>query len=106
MNLNSIDSINFLTLLQFLTYVQNLDYQTDSLGTTYYRKVNFRIQDFWNYKKESNNYYQLKKVLLFFEQLQKNSLVKIFSDTNYRSLVTIPEVNLRKDEQKFWVAEV
>ncbi|MFM7682019.1 MAG: hypothetical protein ACKO7P_04665 [Bacteroidota bacterium] len=83
-----------------------MDYQTDSLGTTYYRKVNFRIQDFWNYKKESNNYYQLKKVLLFFEQLQKNSLVKIFSDTNYRSLVTIPEVNLRKDEQKFWVAEV
>ena len=56
-----------------------------------------------SYKKKSLNYYQLKKLIGFFDKLQANSLVKFFSRKHYRSLVTIPEVNLRKD--KSWVAD-
>jgi len=45
-------------------------------------------------------------LLDFFDELQINSLIKIFSDTQYRSLVTIPEVKLEKGKQNTWVANV
>ncbi len=87
-----------------LFYAQDLDFTSDSLGTTRYRLVVFRVQDFLKYQ---NNYclpkyyfYQLKKLLIFFDELQENSLIKIFSDKQYRSLVTIPEVNLEKSNKK------
>lgn len=41
----------FFTLLQFLVYAQNLNYEIDSLGSTYYRRVVFRVQDFLESKK-------------------------------------------------------
>lgn len=77
---STIDRQQFFTLLQFLVYAQNLDYEIDSLGSTYYRRVVFRVQDFLEYTKQSNNYYQLKKLLKFFEELQKNSLIQFLSD--------------------------
>jgi hypothetical protein len=36
----------FFTLLQFLVYAQNLEYQADSLGSTDYRCVSFQVRDF------------------------------------------------------------
>ena len=44
-------------------------------------------------------------MLKFFEELQKNSLIQFFSDTKYRSLVTIPEVLFDKGKQNSWIAE-
>lgn len=46
----------------------------------------------------------------FFNQIQTNSFIKFFSDTKYRSLVTIPEVKLQKSKQnsrigKVWITE-
>ena len=41
-----------------------------------------------------------------FKELQTNSLIKFFSDTQYRSLVTIPEVKLEKEKQNTWIANV
>ena len=64
-----------------MIYAQSLDYEIDSVGSTYYRLVIFRVQDFLKYKQESNNYYQLKKWLKFFNEIQTNSLIKFFSDT-------------------------
>lgn len=101
-----IDRKNFLNLLQFLVYAQSLDYQIDSLGPTSYRQVVFPVKDFLKYKKESDNYYQLKKLLEFFDELQTNSLIKFFSDTQYRVLVTISEVILEKGKQNSWIAKV
>jgi hypothetical protein len=103
---SEIDRKNFFNFLQFLVYEQSLDYEIDSLGPTYYRQVIFRVQDFLKYQKESNNYYQLKKLVEFFDELQGNSLIKSFSDTHYRSLVTIPEVDLQKSNQNCWTAKV
>lgn len=103
---STIDRQQFFTLLQFLVYAQNLDYEIDSLGSTYYRRVVFQVQDFLEYTKQSNNYYQLKKLLKFFEELQKNSLIQFFSDIKYRSLVTIPEVRFDKGKQNSWIAQV
>jgi predicted HicB family RNase H-like nuclease len=99
----------FISLLQFLVYAQNLDYEIGSLGSTSYRLVTFRVQDFLKVQKpniKSTNYYQLKKLIEFLDELQRNSLIKFFTDTKYRSLVTIPEVNLQKSKQHSWIAEV
>jgi len=101
-----VDRKRFFTLLQFLVYAQTLDYEIDSLKSTRYRLVKFRVQDFLRYIGESYNYYQLKKLLIFFDDLQTNSLIKFFSDSSYRSLVTIPEVKLEKEKQNTWIANV
>jgi hypothetical protein len=103
---NNTDSYKFCTLLQFLVYAQTLNYKIDSLGTTSYRLVQFRVQDFLKYTKLSSNYYQLKKLIEFFDELQTNSLIKFFSNQKYRSLVTIPEVNFQKGKQNSWTVEV
>ena len=103
---NNIDSYKSCTLLQFLVYAQTLNYKIDSLGTISYRLVQFRVQDFLKYTKLSSNYYQLKKLIEFFDELQTNSLIKFFSNQKYRSLVTIPEVNLQKGKQNSWTVEV
>ena len=103
---NNTDSYKFCTLLQFLVYAQTLNYKIDSLGTTSYRLVQFRVQDFLKYTKLSSNYCQLKKLIEFFDELQTNSLIKFFSNQKYRSLVTIPEVNLQKGKQNSWTVEV
>lgn len=93
-------------LLQFLSYAQNLDYEIWVLGSTSYRQVIFQVKDFLKYQKKFNNYYQLKNLMEFFDELQTNSLIKFFSDKNYRSLVTIPEVVLTKEKQNCWVGRV
>ena len=103
---NNTDSYKFCTLLEFLVYAQTLNYKIDYLGTTSYRLVQFRVQDFLKYTKLSSNYYQLKKLIEFFDELQTNSLIKFFSNQKYRSLVTIPEVNLQKGKQNSWTVEV
>ena len=97
---------HFWNLLQFLVYVQELSYQTDYLGDIQYRQVTFPVQHFLEYKKESNNYYQVKKILQFFDELQTNSMIKFFTNNYYRSLVTIPDVKLFPGKQNRWTAEV
>ena len=111
------DRKNFLSLLQFLMYAQQLDFTRDYLGSTPYRQVVFRLQDFLKYQNsivnvKSTNYPQLKKVKDFFQELQKNLLIQSFTDFKYRSLVTIPQVELEKSKQnqncwiaKVWIAE-
>ena len=113
------DRKNFVMLLQFLAYAQYLDYKIDSLGEppyrTRYRLVIFRIQDFLKFQNpmvKSTNYYQLKKVKKFFNELQRNSLVTSFTDNQFRSLVTIPEVRVSKSKKqknsliaRVWIAE-
>lgn len=70
-------------LLQFLNYAQNLDYERGALGSTIYQQVIFQVKNFLEYQKKSNNYYQLKKLIKFFDELQTNLLIKFFSDKEY-----------------------
>ena len=103
------DRKKFVSLLQFLVYAKNVDYKIGYLEPTYYRLVTFRVQDFFKFQNpnvKSTNYYQFKKLIQFFDELQSNSLIKSFTDKRYRSLVTIPEVNLQKSKQNCWVAKV
>lgn len=97
---------SFFTFLQFLRYAQDLDYEIGFLGSTSYRQLRFAVQDFLKYKKESNNYYQLKKLIEFFDQLQSNSFIKFFRDTQYLSLLVISEVQLDKSRRNSWIGKV
>ena len=100
------DKLDLITFFQFLVYARGLKYKADSLGSTHYRLVQLRVQDFLHYTKRSNNYYQLDKLIKFFDQLQQNSLIQVFSDNAYRGIVTIPEVNLFKTSYQSWLAEI
>lgn len=103
------DRRDFLYLLQFLIYAQKLDYISASLNTTCYRQVSFRLQDFLKYHNpnlNSTSHYQVKKFIYFFEKLQENSLLRIFSDSGFRSLMTIPEVELEKTKNSIWIVKV
>ena len=93
-------------MLQFLVCVQELSYQTNYLEDIQYRQVTFPVQHFLEYKKESNNYYQVKKILQFFDELQTNSMIKFFTNNYYRSLITIPDVKLFPGKQNRWTAKV
>lgn len=68
--------------------------------------VQFRVQYSLEYTKLSPDYYQLKKLIEFFDELRTNSLIKVFNNQKYRSLVIIPEVNIQKGKQSFWTVEV
>jgi hypothetical protein len=71
------DRKKFFTLLQFLVSAQTLDSKPGSLGLTSYRQVVFQVHDFLKYTKQSQNHYQLKKLVGFFNQLQENSLITV-----------------------------
>jgi hypothetical protein len=97
-------------LLQFLTYAQQLDFKTDFLGDTPYRTFHFRIDHFLKFQNptvKSTNYYKLKKVKLFFEELQNGTFLTSFSNTKFQRLVGVPKVNIFKSKKfKWWVAEI
>ena len=100
---------NFFNLLQFLVFIQGLDYTPDQLGSTSYRLCVFHVKDLLKHMDPnvaSTNHYQLKKILLFLDELQKNSIIKSFSDKEYRSLVTIPELKVTKSTQTGWSVQV
>lgn len=99
------DSRNFVTLIQFLNYVQNLDFEIKYIDQILYRVVVFTLQDFIQLQNKSNNQYQLVKVKHFLKELQTGILLTSFSDIHFQSLVAVPLVKFTKF-QKFWVGRV
>jgi hypothetical protein len=80
----------FVMLLQFLTYAQQLDFKIDFLGDTPYRMVNFRIDHFLKFQNptvKSTSHYKLKTARLFFEELQNETFLVSFSNTEFQRLV-------------------
>ena len=99
------DSRNFVTLIQFLNYVQNLDFEIKYIDQIPYRVVVFRLQDFIQLQNKSNNQYQLVKVKNFFKELQTGTFIASFSYIHFQSLAAVPVVKFTK-VQKFWVGRV
>lgn len=101
------DPKKFIAFLQFLNYVQSVDYEIKELENISYRVVTFRLQDFLTFQNKDyqNNRYQLKKLKHFFEELQSGILLTSFSDSYFQSLVAVPFVRFEKI-QKFWVGKV
>lgn len=72
------DSLN---LLQFLVYINELNYTMGHLDSTIYRLVIFKVQDFLKYQNptaKSTSYYQLKKGIDFYPETSKELNYTIF----------------------------
>ena len=93
--------------LQFLTYVQDLDFEIEYLGGIPYRQVIFKFRDFLEFQNplvKSTNHYQLEKIKNFLQQLQTEAFLTSFDDTHFQSLLAIPQVKLHKcPKQKYWI---
>lgn len=75
--------------LQFLNYVQHLDFEIEYLGGISYRQVIFKLRyflEFQNPMVKSNNHYQLEKIKKFLKQLQTGVFLTSFNDIHFQSL--------------------
>jgi hypothetical protein len=120
--LNSSTTVSFqdrqeiVILLQLIGYVQALPYELDYLGAVPYRRVTFRLKDFFEFQTDGTqaiNTYQLQKLAKFLKSLtkfQRNLLITSFTDTYFQSLVAIPQVEVfkekKKDHNSPWLAEI
>ena len=106
----SLNIKTFVMFLQFLTYVQDLDFEIEYLGGIPYRQVIFKFRDFLEFQNpmvKSTNHYQLEKIKNFLQQLQTEVFLTSFDDTYFQSLVVIPQVKLHKcPKQKYWIGRV
>jgi hypothetical protein len=104
------DPRNFVSLIQFLNYAQDLDFEIEYLGSTAYRKVVFPIRDFLQFQDFSlkpTNRYRLTKIKEFFQHLQTGLYLTSFSDTRFQSLILVPKIQFEKcPTQKFLIAKV
>lgn len=73
----AIDSRTFLSLIQFLNYAQDLDFEIEYLGEIPYRQVIFKLRDFLKFQnpniKDTNNY-QLGKIKSFLKSYKLKDL--------------------------------
>lgn len=57
-------------------------------------------------KAKPYNQYQVKKLLTLFNKLQANSLIKIFQDSSFQSVVISPEVTFEKSKPNAWMSHL
>ena len=96
--------------LKFLNYVRDLDYRWEFLGTTRYRVVSFRLNDFLKFLHgpDCTSRYKFNQLQDFCNELQKDFFVTLFNDENFQSLVSVPKVEIHKEVYwigKFWIVD-
>ena len=96
---------HLITLLKLLVFVRGLSFTLGQLSAKF-RKYNFPLREFLKYINKRTNQYQLNKARTFFDLIKENFVIESFSDSNYRMLVTIPEVKVIKSQQNIWNVEI
>jgi hypothetical protein len=97
--------------LKFLKFTTSLNYKTEIFDGDSYRRIIFRVKDFldvshYHYNSQ-NEYYKMQKTKDFLLDLQQNRLVKCFTDDYFKSLVTIPKLELYKcKKSKCWLTRI
>ena len=97
--------------LKFLKFTTSLDYKTEIFDGDSYRILIFRVKDFLDvshsYYNSQNEYYKMQKTKDFFQDLQQNLFVKCFTDDCFKSLVTVPKLEVYKcKKSKCWVTRI
>lgn len=112
------DQKDFLRWLKLRLYVQKLNYIPDPLHTSGFRQLVFSLEDFMKYlsraRRSSNKvslatrytYYKAKKLLMFFNQLQKPALMELFQRSTSRNLILLPEIKIEKTKTNIWIIKV
>ena len=101
----------FIMFLKFLKFTTNLDYKTEIFDGDPYRVVIFRVKDFLDVSHSHYNsqdeYYKMQKTRDFLRDLQHNLFISCFTDNYFKSLVTIPKLELYKGKKsKCWLTRV
>lgn len=96
--------------LKFLVYVCDLEYDCGFLGTTRYRRVTFRLNNFLKkiYDSDGSSTYKLNQVRDFCHQIQNDFWVTSFDDRHFQRLVAVPQVELYEEKEwkeKFWILD-
>jgi hypothetical protein len=101
------DQIKVVQFLKFLVYAKDLDYVTQSLGSTSYRCVTFRFRDFLKFYHPTLtniSHYKIQKWKEFFKKLQTDFLLEMFRDRKFQKLISIPKVEFLKE--RHWIVKV
>lgn len=101
----------FIMFLKFLKFTTSLDYKTEIFDGDSYRILTFRVKDFLDvshsYYNSQNKYYKMRKTKDFLQDLQQNLFVKCFTDDYFKSLVTVPKLEVYKcKKSKCWVTRI
>lgn len=107
----SFEPKKFLMFLKFLKFITSLDYKTEIFDGDSYRILIFRVKDFLDvshsYYNSQNEYYKMQKTKDFLQDLQQNLFVKCFTDDYFKSLVTVPKLEVYKcKKSKCWVTRI
>lgn len=106
-SMKKIQKQELIRLFQLLAYLKTLDgYKIANLKSKF-RRYRFRVREFLDFASPRTkvNQYQLVKIIDFLNSLERNLVLKLLSDKNYRILVTIPEAYVIKVQNQ-WMAEV
>ena len=107
----SLEPKKFILFLKFLKFSSSLDSKTEIFDGDPYRVVIFRVKDFLDVSHSHYNsqdeYYKMQKTKDFLQDLQQNLFVKCFTDDYFKSLVTVPKLEVYKcKKSKCWVTRV
>ena len=93
-------------LIQLINYLKSLKSSSKSvsIGERTYQTFRFRVNHFLEFiGKPKNNYYQMKKLVVFLESLQDiRPILEYFSDGGFRRYVAFPYLKIEK-EKGLWV---
>ena len=101
----------FIMFLKFLQFIMNLDSKTEIFDGDPYRIVIFRVKDFLDISHSCYNsqdeHYKMQKTRDFLRGLQQNLFITCFTENYFKSLVTIPKLELYKcKKSKCWLTRV
>ena len=107
----SLEPKKFIMFLKFLKFITSLDYKTEIFDGDSYRIIKFRVKDFLDVSHSHYNsqdeYYKMQKIRDFLRDLQQNLFTRCFTDDYFKSLVTIPKLEVYKcKKSKFWVTRI
>ena len=111
MMVGSLEPKKFIMFLKFLKFSSSLNYKTELFDGDSYRVVIFRVKDFLDvsyfHYNSQDKYYKMQKTRDFFRDLQQNLFINCFTDNYFKSLVTIPKLELYKcKKSKCWLTRV
>jgi hypothetical protein len=107
----SFEPKKFLMFLKFLKFTTSLDYKTEIFDGDSYRIIIFRVKNFLDVSHSHYNsqdeYYKMQKTRDFLRDLQQNLFISCFTDSYFKSIVTIPKLELYKcKKSKCWLTRI
>jgi len=101
----------FLMFLKFLKFTTSLDSKTEIFDGDSSRIIIFRVKDFLDVSHSHYNsqyeYYKMQKTRDFLRDLQQNLFIRCFTDDYFKSLVTIPKLEVYKcKKSKCWLTRI